>query len=244
MQSDEHLTTANASRVIGVHPNTLRKWDAQGVIDSIRVNGGYRLFNISKFKRDQKAKNGHNQKTGEERANYIYARVSSGKQSEDLRRQSRDLEASYPGFQVLSDTGSGINFKRKGFKRLLQEIMRGHVGKVVVSYRDRLCRIAFDLIEFICNQHQTELLVHNKDTEGSDEKELLEDLMAITHVFSSRLYGKRSSLSGKRNSKKRKEHDNNKTIHHTTENHDDKRMRSESDGRSSSTDLPQDGQDS
>ena len=81
--------------------------------------------------------------------------------------------------------------------------MRGNVGKVVVSYRDRLCRIAFDLLEFICDQHQTELLVHNQDKEGSDEKELLEDLMAITHVFSSRLYGKRSNKSGKRNPKKR-----------------------------------------
>ena len=237
MQSDEHLTTANASRVLGVHPNTLRKWDAQGVIQSIRVNGGYRLFNIYKFTRDQKAKNDNTPKTEKEKTNYIYARVSSAKQSEDLRRQSRDLEASYPGFQVLSDTGSGINFKRKGFKRLLQAIMRGHVGKVVVSYRDRLCRIAFDLLEFICDQHQTQLLVHNKNTEGSDEKELLEDLMAITHVFSSRLYGKRSSISGKRNPKKRKEHDDNQTTHHTAQDHDDKRMRSEPGERSPAADL-------
>lgn len=230
MQSDEHLTTANASRVLGVHPNTLRKWDTQGVIQSIRVNGGYRLFNISKFTRDQKARkdNTPTTETEKEKTNYIYARVSSAKQSEDLKRQSRDLEASYPGFQVLSDTGSGINFKRKGFKRLLQAIMRGHVGKVVVSYRDRLCRIAFDLLEFICNQHQTQLLVHNKNTEGSDEKELLEDLMAITHVFSSRLYGKRSNMSGKRRTNKRKKQDNLEIVVDSIEDSDNKRVRLES----------------
>ena len=220
MQSDEHLTTSKASRILGVHPNTLRKWESDGIIDCIRVRGGYRLFNISKFKRDQeKEKKGREFiENKEEKKNFIYARVSSPKQSEDLKRQIGELETSYPGFQVFSDTGSGINFKRKGFKRLLQEIMRGNVGKVVVSYRDRLCRIAFDLLEFICKQYKTELLVHHQDTEGSDEKELLEDLMAITHVFSSRLYGKRSNKSGKRNAKKRKEQEYNGTIDNSIEN--------------------------
>jgi putative resolvase len=243
MQSDEHLTTSNASRILGVHPNTLRKWESQGVIDCIRVRGGHRLFNISKFKRDQKEEDQGKSKSSREKTNYIYARVSSPKQSEDLKRQARDLEASYPGFQVLSDTGSGINFKRKGFKRLLQEIMRGNVGKIVVSYRDRLCRIAFDLLEFICDQHQTELLVHNQDKEGSDDKELLEDLMAITHVFSSRLYGKRSHKSGKRNPKKRKEHDSNEAVDNTTEDPDDKRVRSEPDESCAGTAVPSNEQD-
>ncbi|CAN0186664.1 unnamed protein product, partial [Ectocarpus sp. 6 AP-2014] len=206
MQFDEHLTTSKASRIFGVHPNTLRKWEADGIIDCIRVRGGYRLFNISKFKREQQQeRDGRCSQIGQEKKDFIYARVSSPKQSGDLKRQITDLETSYPGFQVLFDTGSGINFKRKGFKRLLQEIMRGNVGKVVVSYRDRLCRIAFDLLDFICHQHQTELLVHNQDKEGSDEKELLEDLVAITHVFSSRLYGKRSGGPRKPYTKKRKE---------------------------------------
>lgn len=75
--------------------------------------------------------------------------------------------------------------------------MRGKVRKVVVSYRDRLCRIAFDLLEFICNQNYTELVVHNKDHGDSDEKEIfLEDLMAIVNIFSFRLYGKEQFLQG------------------------------------------------
>ncbi|CAM9381013.1 unnamed protein product, partial [Ectocarpus fasciculatus] len=195
MQSDEYATSANASRILGVHPNTLRKWDGAGTIECLRVSNGNRLYNISKFKRDKKRGAEPSKEETKDRINVIYCRVSSPKQREDLQRQTKNLQTSYPGFQVFSDTGSGINFKRKGLKRLLQEVMRGRVRKVVVSYRDRLCRIAFDLLEWICHEHQTELLVHNKDQEGSDEKELLEDLMAITHVFSSRLYGKRSNQS-------------------------------------------------
>ena len=225
MISDEHLTTSNASKVLGVHPNTLRRWEADGIIECIRIDGGYRLFNISKFKRDQKKKNHNESQDNKEKKDFIYARVSSSKQPEDLNRQIRDLETSYPGFQVLSDTGSGINFKRKGLKRLLQEIMRGNVRTVVVSYRDRLCRIAFELLEFVCDQHQTELLVHNKDKEGSDEKELLEDLMAITHVFSSRLYGKRSGGSRKCHTKKRKECYSDEAADNSIKDLDDKRVR-------------------
>lgn len=244
MNSDEHLTTSNASRVLGVHPNTLRRWESDGVIECIRVRGGYRLFNISKFRRDQeqKKKNGEEQKN-KEKKNFIYARVSSSKQSEDLQRQIRDLETSYPGFQVFSDTGSGINFKRKGFKRLLQEIMHGNVGKVVVSYKDRLCRIAFDLLEFICDQHQTELLVHNQDKEGSDEKELLEDLMAITHSFSSRLYGKRSGGPRKPYTKKRKEQGTDEPLDNSTEDPDSKRVRREPSISGSSSDKSEDIED-
>ena len=209
--------------------------ESQGDTDSLTSQS-------SKETKKKRKKNGESQ-NHKEKKNFIYARVSSPKQSEDLERQISDLQTSYPGFQVLSDTGSGINFKRKGFKRLLQEIMYGNVGKVVVSYRDRLCRIAFDLLEFICDQHQTELLVHNKDKDGSDEKELLEDLMAITHVFSSRLYGKRSGGKRKCHTKKRQEYCSDESIDNSTKNPDAKRLRRESSVSSSSSDKSENLED-
>jgi len=134
MQSDEYVTSCNATRILGVHANTLRRWDRAGIVECLRVNGGNRLYNISKFKRDKAGGGVTSQKETEKRTNAIYCRVSSPKQKEDLQRQTESLQASYPGFQVFSDTGSGINFKRKGLKRLLQEVMRGHIGKLVVSY--------------------------------------------------------------------------------------------------------------
>lgn len=240
MVSDEFVTTSNATKIIGVHENTLRRWDKSGFIQCIRPNGdGNRLYNVSKFKRD-KIKQNTVQEEKKDRINIIYCRVSSAKQDQDLQRQISGLQASYPGFQVLFDTGSGINFKRKGLKRLLQQIMRGNVGKVVVSYRDRLCRIAFELIEFICDQHQTELLVHNKNKEGSDEKELLEDLMAITHVFSSRLYGKRSRDTRKPYTKRCKEQSSDESFDNSDEDIDVKRLRRESIEPDSFSDKPQD----
>ena len=209
MQMDEYLSSANTVRILGVHANTLRKWDSDGKIECIRVNGGQRLYNVSKLKRERIGSERDRQKKKKEpkRIDVIYCRVSSAKQKDDLQRQIENLQASYPGFQIFSDTGSGINFKRKNLQRLLHSVMLGNVRKIVVSHKDRLCRIAFDFIEWVCREHETELVVHNKDTEGSDEKELLEDLMAITHVFSSRLYGKRSSQSRKCNTKRRKKQD-------------------------------------
>ncbi|CAM9311731.1 unnamed protein product, partial [Hapterophycus canaliculatus] len=125
-----------------------------------------------------------------------YARVSSAKQKEDLRRQEQFIKDSCPGISILSDTGPGLDFQRKSFKKLLRHIMQGQVDRVLVAYKDRLCRFAFEIIQFVCDENNTELVVFNQNENSSPETELMEDLMAVVHVFSSRLYGKRSN--GKR----------------------------------------------
>lgn len=80
---------------------------------------------------------------------YIYCRVSSDKQKNDLFRQEQYLRSLYPTHDLIADVGSGINFKRKGLQTILDRSVKGLVGEVVVAYKDRIAIFGFELIEYI-----------------------------------------------------------------------------------------------
>lgn len=177
-----------ATRLLGVHINTLRNWDRDNKIETKRTPGNHRLFNVETFcdPEDQK----------KDRRDYIYARVSSRKQIADLERQIASMSAEYPQHKIIRDVGSGINWKRPGLKTLLRLCMERKVREVVVAHRDRLSRLAFDLIEFIVKETGGKLVVQNQPPERSSDEELGEDLLSIIHVFSCRSYGKRKYRKG------------------------------------------------
>jgi len=118
--------------------------------------------------------------------------VSSAKQKDDLERQIASLRESHPEHEVVKDIGSGINFKRKGLRSLLERSLEGGLDEVVVAHRDRLCRFAFDLIEWLFTKHGTKLVVLDQDVASPEsESEFTEDLLSIVHVFSCRYNGLR-----------------------------------------------------
>lgn len=133
------------------------------------------------------------------RSDYIYARVSTRKQSDDLKSQITTLQSRHPGSLVLSDCASGLNFKRKGLKTLLELAIKRRVRTVYIAHKDRLCRFAFDLVEHILKLHGAKIVVDAYDTDTttstaiSPELELAEDVLAVITVFGARLYGKRSA---------------------------------------------------
>jgi predicted site-specific integrase-resolvase len=131
------------------------------------------------------------------RSRIAYCRVSSKKQADDLRRQEDFYRSDYPDHELVSDIGSGINFKRRGMQTILERVMRGEVEEIVVSHRDRLCRFAFELIEFVCIKNDTKLLVLDKTEHQSANEELADDVLSIIHVFSCREMGKRRYKSKK-----------------------------------------------
>src|SRR5229473_3392035 len=93
---------------------------------------------------------------------------------------------------ILAQLYTGVNnFERKQFLRLVDRIVSGEVERVVLAHQDRLVRFGYKLLAHLCQTHQTELVVMNTET-LSPEQELVQDLMAITHCFSSRLYGLRN----------------------------------------------------
>lgn len=179
-----YVGSKKARETLGVCAETLRKWEKEGKIESIRSPGGHRLYNVSTFMQYRKP---------DTRKKYIYARVSSNKQKGDLQRQIEYLQELYPDHIVLKEIASGINFKRKVLNRILEESHNGLVEEVVVSHKDRLCRIAFDHFAWLFELYRVNLVVVGEEGH-SPEEELSEDLFSIIHVFSSRHYGQRRRI--------------------------------------------------
>ena len=91
----------------------------------------------------------------------------------------------------MSDIGSGLNYTRKQFNRLMEMIELGQVRRLIIAYRDRLVHFGYDYFEAFCQRHHTEIVVTNGE-HLSPEQELVRDLIAIVTVFSARLHGLRS----------------------------------------------------
>lgn len=166
----------------------------------MRTPGGKRLYAINEFVGRQ----GESPKEPQ-KEDVCYCRVSSTGQKEDLQRQVAYMQERFPGHRIITDIGSGINFKRKGLRTLLELAFKGHLREVVVCYRDRLCRVAWELFEWILCTHGVKLVVLNQAVEGSSNTELAEDLLAIIQVFNSRVNGRRKYGGGKKADQSRQE---------------------------------------
>lgn len=179
MSEGQWLRVNEAARYYNISNYTVRKWADLGKLPSRRTPTNQRQIQIIE-----------NSDPGPERTDYIYVRVSSYKQKDDLARQKTFLSQKFPFHSVISDVGSGLNFKRRGLISLLEHIQDGTVGQIVVTSRDRLCRFGFELIEEIARYNGSKILVleHNDD---SPEGELAADLLDIVQVFCCRRNGKR-----------------------------------------------------
>ena len=194
------LSIGEAAAVLGIHVSTMRRWEKQGVCTPVqRTHGGHLRYRMSDLISAGET-NPYDQ-----RKVIAYARVSSRDQADDLERQalrltSHCVDQDLP-FEVVKDLGSGINFKKRGLRYLLREIIRGSVSKIVMTHKDRLLRFGSELVFELCRIYNTEIVLLEANPELTDEQQMAEDVLEIMTVFSSRLYGRRSS----RKKKKRKE---------------------------------------
>lgn len=186
------VSIGKAAKRLGVSVSTLRVWDRQGFLQAkYRTKGLHRRYRIDDLDRFDSSK-------PENTAKLVigYGRVSSSDQKEDLERQKNSLQqwqnkSQEEPFKLISDLGSGINFKKKGLKKLLNLILHGEVKKLVLCHQDRLLRFGNELIYLRCEHFSIEIeLIEEKEAE-SDEIQLARDVLTIITVFSSRLYGKR-----------------------------------------------------
>ena len=175
-----YVTLREARKQLGLHPNTLRKYADEGIIETIRTPSGQRRFNIESFI----------SQTHKSLQTILYCRVSSVKQTDDLQNQKDYLLSKYPGAEIIADVGSGLNFKRKGLRAILERLLQGDSIRLVVAERDRLCRFGFELIEYLVIKNGGEVVVLNQ-SEYSPEGELVSDILSIIHVFSCRIHGMR-----------------------------------------------------
>jgi excisionase family DNA binding protein len=181
----EYVTTKKATEILGVSSKTLYRWKKQNKIKFIQPGKRNYLFNVKNFFEEE---------IEEPKNNFIYARVSTRGQLKDLESQLTFLKNKYPGYKEIKDIGSGLNFKRKGLKTILEHANKRTLGEVVVAYKDRLCRFGFEAIQWIIESNGGRLVVLNRK-ETSPEEELVNDLIAIITVFSARIYGLRSYKS-------------------------------------------------
>lgn len=182
----QHVTPKEASKILGVHVSSLRRWENEGKLKAIRTPGGQRRFILEEVLKVQ----------GMPRTvrTVCYGRVSTHSQQDDLQRQLDHLRQRYPEAEIISEVGSGLNFRRKKFLSILERIIDGNIQRVVVAHPDRLVRFGIELVKWLCEKFECELVVLN-DRKLSPEQELVQDMLSIVHCFSSRLYGLRKYKS-------------------------------------------------
>lgn len=185
---------AEASRISGMHPHTIRKYANENKIKCYKTPSGQ--FKINKFNLEALCNYDIPCKeiSTNTKCNYIYARVSSKKQLDDLERQIdfiRKNKPEYNTYNIISDIASGINFKRKGIETILESCIQRTIGEIVVAHRDRLCRFAFELLKIFIEKSGGKITVLDDEKNKSTEQELSEDLLSIIHIYSCRQMGKR-----------------------------------------------------
>jgi len=187
---EEHLSLRKASRILGVSVRTIQRWDRAGLIRCVRTPGGRRRIPQSEIDRIL----GINR----DRLVVCYARVSSHTQRDDLGRQVDVLKSHAEEISdrilVIRDIGSGLNEKRKGFRRLLRLVADGVVSHVLVTYRDRLVRFGFETLSYLFSRFGARVVVLYDRCGGDSMSELVDDLVSIIVHFAGRIYGRRSHL--------------------------------------------------
>lgn len=184
-------STGKFAKLINHHIRTVQRWDNLGILKpETYTPKGRKLYSHEQYL------NYINKPISDcdaNKKNIIYCRVSSHNQKEDLKTQIKFIEEHCTINQIhidelYSDIGSGLNYKRKNFIKLINEITTNKISKIVIAHKDRFVRFGFEIIEQLCKENNVDLVIID-DEKLSPQEEMVTDLMSIIHVFSSRLYG-------------------------------------------------------
>lgn len=186
------------AKKLNVTVRTLQRWDNEGKLPAKRSPTNRRYYTDDQLM----------QYLGEptdNRKTVAYARVSTYNQKDDLKDQVSFIRqyANAKGIildEVITDIGSGLNYNRKKWNQLLYNVEQNKIKTIFITYKDRFIRFGFDWFNRFCNEHNTKIIVlNNPDT--SPDKELVDDVISIIHVFSCRLYGLRKYKNKIKNDK-------------------------------------------
>ena len=176
---------------IGKSTSTLRRWDREGKLPAKRSVGGHRYYDESDVRKALGIESPE-----QDKKSVVYCRVSSRSQLPDLKSQVEAMRQFCLGAGLaidewIEEIGGGMNFKRKRFLSVINRIEEGEISKLIIAHRDRLVRFGFDFFQIFAQRHGCEIVVVNQE-QLSPQQEMVEDLMAIVHCFSSRLHGLRN----------------------------------------------------
>jgi len=186
------LTAKEVLRVLQITRPTLTKYVKEGKLKvTIKGNGRYDYDADSVYKMLNK---------DIERKTYLYARVSTSKQKKDLENQVQLLknfcfQNGYVINGIFQDIASEISFdKRKQFFELLDDILAGKVNRVIITYKDRLSRVGFELFVYLFRKYGCEIIVISEvGSEKLDSQEIFEEIISLLHCYSMKLYSSRKA---------------------------------------------------
>jgi len=176
------------AEMLGISVKTLQRWDKQNKLKAYRTPSDRRYYTHKQYV-DYMSEGRSEGKT------IIYARVSTSNQKDDLKNQIEFLKTfcNSKGWivdEIFEDIGSGLNYNRKKWNKLLEDCMLGIISKIIVSHKDRFIRFGFEWFERFIKSNGVELIVVNNE-KLSPHEEMIQDLISIIHVFSCRIYGLR-----------------------------------------------------
>jgi len=208
MNTLKYVSGKEASKILGIHERTLYLWDKAKKIETIRTPGNKRLYNITKFLSDRTPNDNNNININEpddynninEKIKIVYVRVSSNNQKDDLERQKNLMVKLYPKHLIIEDIGSGINFNRRGLRKIIDLSIEGKINKLVVAHKDRLTRFGFELIEDLIKKYSngTIILDDEKESKKEPKEELVEDVLQILNVYTAKMNGLRKYNKNKK----------------------------------------------
>lgn len=185
------MSIGKFAKELGVTPEHVRTMHRTGEVIPARISEkGTRYYS------EEQLRELKNSRTPQREEKVVaYCRVSTKSQKDELEKQVENVKsymyAKGYSFEVITDIGSGINYKNKGLQKLISLIDSNQVTKVVVLYKDRLVQFGFELIQLLCGLHDVKIEIID-NSERSNEEELTDDLIEIITVFANKLYGSRS----------------------------------------------------
>lgn len=186
-----YVKNKDASKFYNVSDSALRKWARENLIPVQETRGGHWRYWIDDQQQPATTEQSYTT-TNTLPDHIIYARVSSKKQTRDLDAQSLFLKQRFPNYTLIRDIGSGINYNRKGFKTLLEQLFQGNIKKIVVSHSDRFTRFSFDFFQWLFTHFGAVLeSVEKPNDNAGGGADLTTDLMEVLTVFTARYYGRR-----------------------------------------------------
>lgn len=183
------ISIGKFAKKVGLTTASLRRMHESGECIPYHITkGGTRYYSLDQLK---------NFSTADKKEKLVigYCRVSTSFQKDDLEAQINNVKsymyAKGYNFEIISDIGSGINYKKKGLQELLDKINDQNISKIVILYKDKLVGFGFELIEYFCKINNIEIEIID-NTEQSKEQELSDNLIQIVTIFANQLYGQRS----------------------------------------------------
>ena len=178
------------AELLGVSVKTLQRWDREGILKANRTPTDRRYYTYDQYLQFKGI-----QTEQDRRDVVIYARVSTRNQKDDLQNQVEFLKqfCNAKGMivnQCMEEFGSGLNYNRKKWNKLLEEVMENKIKTIVISSKDRFIRFGYDWFEKFCEKFHTKIMIVNNEA-LSPKEELVQDMISILHVFSCRVYGLR-----------------------------------------------------